>query len=56
VHHFEGTPITTSVLLVGLLALATRLGAIQQNLWFGRVKLGRFALHALVLVYGLSGP
>ncbi len=49
-------PISTSVLLVGLLALATWLGAIQPNLWFVQVTLGGFALHPLVLVYGLSGP
>jgi len=55
VRYFEGTPIPTSVLLVGLLALATWFGAIQQNLWFGQVELGGFVLHPLVLVFALSG-
>ncbi|MBK9087516.1 MAG: CDP-diacylglycerol--serine O-phosphatidyltransferase [Holophagales bacterium] len=55
VKYFEGTPIPTSVLLVLLLALAARLGAVGQNLWFGVVHLAGFELHPLVLVFALSG-
>jgi CDP-diacylglycerol---serine O-phosphatidyltransferase len=55
VGHFEGTPIPTSFLLVCLLALATAMGAVRQNLWFGEVGLGGFTLHPLVLVFALSG-
>ena len=55
VKYFEGTPIPTSVLLVGLLALAAYLGRIGDRLWFGAWDLGPAVLHPLVLVYALSG-
>jgi len=55
VTHFEGTPIPTSVLIVGLLAWAAASGAIGDGLWGGVVQLGPWQLHPLVLVYALSG-
>ncbi len=55
VRFFEGTPIPTSILLVGLLALAAWYGAVEQNLWFGQIILGGFKFHPLVLVFALSG-
>ena len=55
VTYFEGTPIPTSVVIVGLLAWATWSGAIGPSLWFGMVKLGPWQLHPLVLVFALSG-
>ena len=55
VKYFEGTPIPTSVLLVGLLALAFWLGRTGDRLWFGGWELGPGTLHPLVLVYALSG-
>ena len=55
VKYFEGTPIPTSVLIVGLLALAAATGRIAEHLWFGVVELGPWQLHPLVLVYALSG-
>jgi len=55
VKHFEGTPIPTSFLLVCLLTLATWLGAVRQNLWFGEVHLAGFTLHPLVLLFAISG-
>jgi CDP-diacylglycerol---serine O-phosphatidyltransferase len=55
VKYFEGTPIPTSVLLVGLLMLAAYLGAVQSNLWFGVVKIAGLQLHPLVLLFALSG-
>jgi CDP-diacylglycerol--serine O-phosphatidyltransferase len=55
VTYFEGTPIPTSILLVGLLALAAWLGAVRENLWFGEVLLGGYRLHPLVLLFALSG-
>jgi CDP-diacylglycerol--serine O-phosphatidyltransferase len=51
VAYFEGAPIPTSVLLVGLLAIAGWHGRIGEDLWFGRVPLGPFDLHPLVLVF-----
>ena len=55
VTYFEGTPIPTSILLVGLLALAAWFGAVRDKLWFGQVELAGYTLHPLVLVFALSG-
>lgn len=55
VRYFEGTPIPTSVVIVGLLAAAAWTGAIGPSLWLGVVHLGPWQLHPLVLVYALSG-
>jgi CDP-diacylglycerol--serine O-phosphatidyltransferase len=55
VRYFEGTPIPTSVAIVGLLALAAFQGHLGEDLWFGGVRLGPWLLHPLALVYALSG-
>jgi CDP-diacylglycerol--serine O-phosphatidyltransferase len=55
VKYFEGTPIPTSVAIVGLLALAALQGRIGGDLWLGMHQLGPWQLHPLVLVYALSG-
>jgi CDP-diacylglycerol--serine O-phosphatidyltransferase len=55
VRYFEGTPIPTSILLVGLLVFLAWLGRIGPVLLFGAVRLGPFVLHPLVLVFALSG-
>ena len=55
VKYFEGTPIPTSFLLVGLLTLAAWSGAVGEHLWFGDVKVAGFTLHPLVLLFALSG-
>ena len=55
VKHFEGTPIPTSIVLVGLLALAASMGAVREELWLGKLMLGGFTLHPLVLLFALSG-
>jgi CDP-diacylglycerol--serine O-phosphatidyltransferase len=55
VKYFEGTPIPTSVLIVGLLALALATGRIQDDLWLGGFRIGPWLLHPLALVYVLSG-
>ena len=55
VRYFEGTPIPTSVVIVGLLAAGAWTGAIGPSLWLGVVHLGPWQLHPLVLVYALSG-
>jgi CDP-diacylglycerol--serine O-phosphatidyltransferase len=55
VKYFEGTPIPTSLLLVILLAVAARFGAVHQDLWFGYLKIAGFRLHPLVLTFALSG-
>ncbi|WP_367066992.1 CDP-diacylglycerol--serine O-phosphatidyltransferase [Oryzisolibacter sp. LB2S] len=55
VKHFEGTPIPTSIVLVGLLALAAAMGAVREQLWLGRMTIAGFTLHPLVLLFALSG-
>ena len=55
VRYFEGTPIPTSVVIVGLLAAAAWTGAIGPSLWLGVLQWGPWQLHPLVLVYAISG-
>ncbi|MGE0446569.1 MAG: CDP-diacylglycerol--serine O-phosphatidyltransferase, partial [Vicinamibacterales bacterium] len=55
VKYFEGTPIPTSILIVGLLGLAFYADRTGAALWLGEIRIGPAALHPLALVYGISG-
>ncbi|WP_225785126.1 phosphatidylcholine/phosphatidylserine synthase [Xenophilus sp. Marseille-Q4582] len=55
VKYFEGTPIPTSVALVGLLAWAAAQGRLGDAVWGGGWLLGPWTLHPLALLYALSG-
>lgn len=55
VTHFEGLPIPSSLLLVGLLAALTFWGRWQLDLPFGSIELGPGTLHPLALLYVLHG-
>ncbi|GLR12070.1 CDP-diacylglycerol--serine O-phosphatidyltransferase [Chitinimonas viridis] len=55
VKYFEGTPIPTSLLLVGVLAVAVWQGALGTELWFGVYHIGGFRFHPLVLMFAISG-
>jgi CDP-diacylglycerol---serine O-phosphatidyltransferase len=55
VTHFEGTPIPTSILIVGLLALSLLWGRVDDDVWLGAYRIGPAILHPLVLVYAVSG-
>ena len=55
VKYFEGTPIPTSIVIVGLLAAAFALGKIDEALWLGSQRIGPAVLHPLSLLYALSG-
>jgi CDP-diacylglycerol--serine O-phosphatidyltransferase len=55
VKYFEGTPIPTSLLIVGVLAVAFRMDRIDDALWFGAIRLGPAVLHPLSLIYAASG-
>ena len=55
VAYFEGTPIPTSIAIVGLLAMALWTGHIQADIWFGVYRIGPALLHPFVLIYVLSG-
>jgi CDP-diacylglycerol--serine O-phosphatidyltransferase len=55
VKYFEGTPIPTSVVLVGLLAFAAWKGHVGEQVWWGAHQCAGMTLHPLVLLYLLSG-
>lgn len=55
VKYFEGTPIPTSLLIVGILYVAAYTGAVNSNLWFGELTLAGFKFHPLVVIFAISG-
>ena len=55
VKYFEGTPIPTSVVLVGVLAYACWQNQIGAGLYGGVWQLGPWALHPMALLFLLSG-
>jgi CDP-diacylglycerol--serine O-phosphatidyltransferase len=55
VKYFEGTPIPTSVVIVGILGVAFASGAVESSLWFGAHRIGPATLHPLALIYLLNG-
>ena len=55
VAYFEGTPIPTSVILTGVLALAAWRGRLGEHLFGGAWTLGPWDLHPLALLFVASG-
>src|SRR4051812_11379376 len=55
VAYFEGTPIPTSVVLTGVLALAAWQGRLGENIYWGVWTVGPWDLHPLALMFALSG-
>ena len=55
VKYFEGTPIPTSLVIVGVLAIASWQGRVDEALWFGVTRIGPATLHPLTLIYVASG-
>ena len=55
VKYFEGTPIPTSVVIVGLLAWAAWEGRIDDSLWGGVFDIGPWEFHPLALLFVVSG-
>jgi CDP-diacylglycerol--serine O-phosphatidyltransferase len=55
VRYFEGTPIPTSIAIVGLLGAAFLLERTGAALWLGAVRVGPAVFHPLTLVYVASG-
>lgn len=55
VKYFEGTPIPTSVLIVGLLAILHARGMLVPEIWLGKWELADLVLHPLSIIYALSG-
>jgi CDP-diacylglycerol--serine O-phosphatidyltransferase len=55
VKYFEGTPIPTSIVLVGMLMVAALRGRVGPAIWGGVLQLGPWSFHPLVLLFALSG-
>ena len=55
VKYFEGTPIPTSIVIVGVLCVAMLIGRVDDRLWFGAWQVGPALLHPLSLLYAASG-
>jgi CDP-diacylglycerol--serine O-phosphatidyltransferase len=55
VKYFEGTPIPSSLVLVGVVAAAAWLGRVDDALPLGAFRLGPGVLHPLALLWALSG-
>lgn len=55
VRYFEGTPIPTSIVIVGVLAVAFWLERVDQQIWLGAWRVGGATLHPLSLIYAMSG-
>lgn len=55
VKYFEGTPIPTSILLVGVIAVLYAQGLLGPAIWLGQWSIGGLVLHPLAILYALSG-
>jgi CDP-diacylglycerol--serine O-phosphatidyltransferase len=55
VKYFEGTPIPTSLILVGLLAVCVYLDRTGDDLPFGRMDIGRWHWHPFSSLFFLNG-
>jgi CDP-diacylglycerol--serine O-phosphatidyltransferase len=55
VAYFEGTPIPTSIVLVGVLALAASTNRLGENIYGGVWSAGPWQLHPLALLFVISG-
>jgi CDP-diacylglycerol--serine O-phosphatidyltransferase len=55
VKYFEGTPIPTSVAIVGVIAILHCTERLGPNLWMGTWHLAGLALHPFALIYAASG-
>jgi CDP-diacylglycerol--serine O-phosphatidyltransferase len=55
VKYFEGTPIPTSVVLVGILAFLHARGLTGDALWLGAWQVGGGVLHPVTILFALSG-
>jgi CDP-diacylglycerol---serine O-phosphatidyltransferase len=55
VKYFEGTPITTSIVIVAALAAAVQLGGVAENVWLGSYRIGPALFHPFAIIYAVSG-
>ena len=55
VKYYQGTPITTSIIIVAILGIAFWQGRIDNLIPLGSFKIGPWILHPLTLLYGVNG-
>lgn len=55
VKYYEGTPIPTSIIIVGVLGIAFWQGRIDDLIPFGSYRIGPWMVHFLSLIYAISG-
>jgi CDP-diacylglycerol---serine O-phosphatidyltransferase len=55
VTHFEGTPIPSSLVLVGIIGVSAWLGRVGDAVPLGVIDLGAGKLHPLSILWGISG-
>lgn len=55
VKYYEGTPIPTSIIIVGILGIAFWQNRIDHLILFGSYRIGPWMLHPLTIIYGISG-
>jgi len=55
VKYFEGTPIPTSVAIVGVIAALHALDRLGSDMWLGSWTITGMVLHPLTLIYAVSG-
>lgn len=55
VKYFEGTPIPTSVLIVGLMAVLYSQDKLGPTIWLGQWSIASWVLHPLAIIYAISG-
>lgn len=55
VKYFEGTPIPTTIVIVGIWAAAFAMDRIGDQVWFGVIDIGPWMLHPIALLYVASG-
>ncbi len=55
VKYYQGTPITTSIIIVAILGIAYWLGRVDDLLPLGSFYLGPWRLHLLSILYAVNG-
>jgi CDP-diacylglycerol--serine O-phosphatidyltransferase len=55
VRYYQGTPITTSIILVGLLGMFYWVGWVNSHIPFGSFHIGPWEFHPLTVLYAVNG-
>ncbi|HEX2966166.1 MAG TPA: CDP-alcohol phosphatidyltransferase family protein [Syntrophorhabdaceae bacterium] len=55
VKFYEGTPIPSSIIIVGVLAIAYVIGSVDEKIIFGSIGRGIYRVHLLAIIYAISG-